>query len=174
MATVRGSGAATRRIGRLRGPEAKRLIGSTLFALAQQVQAAAQISITTGAVSGKNHVPSVPGTAPNQDSGVLANNIEAELVSPFRAIVTSNAPYAAIHEFGGTFMHPGGTPYFIDAETKLAKFVSKDSPAAAGLPVTKPHQITMPERPYMRPAVALTREERATKLGELRKRLATI
>lgn len=174
MARVTGATAAAARLRRIRGPEAKRLIGATLFSLAQDVQVEAQLSITKGAVSGKNHVPSTPGTAPNQDTGVLSNNIEAVQISEFRSEASSNAPYAAIHEFGGTINHPGGTPYFIDEKTKLAKFVSKSSPAAAGLPVTKPHVITMPERPYMRPAVALTKDERLNKLTALRKKLASL
>lgn len=64
---------------------------------------------------------------------------------------SKDVKYAAIHEFGGVIEHPGGTPYFI-AESGLAVFVSKDHPDAADLPRTKPHQITMPARPYLRPA----------------------
>jgi len=59
-------------------------------------------------------------------------------------------PYARIHEYGGTIDHPGGTPYFI-GDDGLAKFVSKAK--GAGLPVTKPHQITIPARPYIAPAI---------------------
>ncbi len=58
-------------------------------------------------------------------------------------------PYARIHEYGGTINHPGGTPYFI-GDDGLAKFVSKAK--GGDLPVTKPHTITIPARPYIRPA----------------------
>lgn len=59
--------------------------------------------------------------------------------------------YARIHELGGVIQHPGGTPYFI-GEDGMAVFVRKDDPRAADLPKTKPHQIVMPARPYLRPA----------------------
>lgn len=80
------------------------LITQALYVGAQGIQVEAQISITTGAVSGKNHVASVPGEPPNNDTGVLANNIEAEIVGPLHARVSSNAPYSAALEFGTSKM----------------------------------------------------------------------
>lgn len=59
--------------------------------------------------------------------------------------------YALAHELGATIEHPGGTAYMIGDDGK-AVFVSNDSPAAAELPRTKPHQIVLPARPYLRPA----------------------
>ncbi|MET0439126.1 MAG: hypothetical protein ABW043_16700 [Devosia sp.] len=79
------------------GPE----IGKALFVTAQSIQVDAQISLTTGAVSGKGHVPSAPGTPPNNDTGTLADSIQAQEVGPFKAQVIADAPYAAIQEFGG-------------------------------------------------------------------------
>lgn len=64
---------------------------------------------------------------------------------------SKDVKYARIHELGGVIEHPGGTPYLI-GEDGLAVFVRKDHPDAADLPKTKPHQITMPKRPYLRPA----------------------
>jgi phage gpG-like protein len=61
----------------------------------------------------------------------------------------TNAKLAAIHEFGGTFTHPGGTPYKIVAGK--AFFVAKGTPGATG--VTKPHTITIPARSFLRGAV---------------------
>lgn len=59
-------------------------------------------------------------------------------------------PYARIHEFGGTIKHPGGTPYkIVDGR---AVFVSKAE--GADLPKTKPHDITIRARPYLRPGFA--------------------
>lgn len=58
------------------------------------------------------------------------------------------AVIAAQNEFGVTLNHPGGTPYRIGADGR-AVFVSKAE--GAGLPVTKPHQIVIPPRPFMRP-----------------------
>jgi hypothetical protein len=79
-------------------------VSAALFAGGQAIQVEAQISISEGAVSGKNHVPSKPGEPPNQDTGVLANNIETVLVEPLRVEVSSNAPYAAALEYGTTKM----------------------------------------------------------------------
>ncbi len=156
MVKVTGKRAVLEKLARM-GPEADRQLGAVLFAIGEMVQAEAQISITNGAVSGKNHRPSRPGTPPNNDTGVLANNIETVQKGPLLVEVSSNAPYSAIHEFGGTINHPGGTPYFM--RDGLAVFVSKQGAGAHHhLPVTKPHVITMPERPFMRPAIAKSKE----------------
>jgi len=57
--------------------------------------------------------------------------------------------YARIHEFGGTIKHPGGTHYrIVDGR---AVFVNKADGRADGLPTTKPHNIKIPARPYLRP-----------------------
>lgn len=61
-----------------------------------------------------------------------------------------NVPYARIQEYGGTIHHPGGTAYFISALLGRAFFVSNASAIAASLPRTKPHDIPIPERSYMR------------------------
>ncbi len=130
-------------------------MGAAVYTIAGLVQSDAQISITTGSAGGSSggkhqHVPSAPGTAPNNMSGHLADSIQVERIDDLTARVVANAEYAAIQELGGTINHPGGQPYFI----KDGEFVpvSKSSPAAARLPKTKPHAITLPERPYMRPA----------------------
>jgi hypothetical protein len=59
-----------------------------------------------------------------------------------------NIALAAIHEFGTTFQHPGGTPYKI--VNGKAVFVKKGTPGAYG--VTKAHEITIPERSFLRAA----------------------
>lgn len=91
---------------RLRG--ANRLavarVGQALYWGAQQIQTEAQHLITEGSVSGKFHVPSLPGEPPNNDTGVLKSNIEAIQTAPLRAEVSSNAPYAAALEFGTSRM----------------------------------------------------------------------
>ena len=60
---------------------------------------------------------------------------------------TPVAYVAAIQEYGSTHMHPGGTKYVVkDGKTK---FVSNSfSGEVAG--VTKPHQIVIPPRSFMR------------------------
>ncbi|MDF1593750.1 MAG: hypothetical protein P1P89_19760 [Desulfobacterales bacterium] len=53
----------------------------------------------------------------------------------------------ATHEFGATFMHPGGTGYIV--ENGKAKFVSSSrGGAVAGF--TKAHMITIPRRSFLR------------------------
>lgn len=121
MARISGGKAHAARLKRLSGPEAIASVGRALYAAGERIQVAAQISITEGAVSGKAHVPSAPGSPPNNDSGVLANNIETtrDPNNPLRVTVSSNAPYAAAQEFGNS---------------------------------------KLPERPYLRPAVAKERD----------------
>ena len=63
------------------------------------------------------------------------------------------AGLAAVHEYGATVNHPGGTPYII-AGSGRAVFVKKDSPAGikaiAKGHVTGPHVIEIPERAPIR------------------------
>lgn len=65
--------------------------------------------------------------------------------------IASTVPYAAIHEFGGTINHPGGTAYFV--RDGRAVFVSKAKDDGS-YRKTKPHAIPMPARPYLAPAIA--------------------
>src|ERR1700761_5955410 len=65
---------------------------------------------------------------------------------------TPVAGVAAVQEFGAHINHPGGTPYAIGPDGR-AVFVSNNLPLAAKLPKTKPHQIVIPPRPFMRPTV---------------------
>lgn len=143
-----------------------------VYAASDYIKVEAQISITTGAVSGKNHKPSAPGSPPSNDTGVLANNIENRMTGPLTAEVSSNAPYAAIQEFGGTINHPGGTPYFMRDGKPV--FVGKGGIGAShNLPVTKPHTITLDERPYMRPAAQKTRKQAEKLVAAAVKRVAS-
>lgn len=65
--------------------------------------------------------------------------------------------YGALHEKGGTIKHPGGTAYRIIKGK--ARFVSNEKAAAyfgktgKELPRTKPHSITMPKRPFLKPGI---------------------
>lgn len=77
-----------------------REVGSALFAGGEVIRAEAAHLITEGAVSGKNHVPSLPGEPPNEDTGTLRTHIETTQVGPLKVEVSSNAPYAAALEFG--------------------------------------------------------------------------
>lgn len=57
------------------------------------------------------------------------------------------AELGAVHEFGATINHPGGTPYLIK-DDGTAQFVSKKN--GENLPKTKPHQIVVPTRSFLR------------------------
>ena len=69
----------------------------------------------------------------------------------------TNAELGAVHEFGATINHSGGTPYFIK-EDGMAQFVSKDK--GAKLPKTKPHTINIPARAWLRKPLLSTKGKR--------------
>lgn len=98
----RGAKAHIGRLEKLASPTTEREVGAALFAGGELIQVTAQRSITAGSVSGKGHVPSKPGEPPNNDTGVLANNIETTHPAPLRVQVSSNAPYSAPLEFGSS------------------------------------------------------------------------
>lgn len=108
-----GAKAHVARLRKLAGERTVREVGKALFAAGEMIQVEAQISITSGAVSGKRHQPSKPGDPPNQDTGALANNIETVQVAPLVVEVSSNAPYAAPLEFGTSRME--ARPYMAPA-----------------------------------------------------------
>lgn len=66
----------------------------------------------------------------------------------------SRVVYAAIHEFGGTIKHPGST--------KMQAFqIGGHKVVAHG---TKPHDIPIPKRPYLAPAISKFEAERLEQL----------
>lgn len=107
-------------VARLRNAKADgKAIVQKLYAAGQLIEAEAERSITEGSVSGKNHVPSLPGQPPNADTRFLDSNIETTIVavSPPTVHVTSKAPYSAALEFGTSkmverpFMRPATKKY---------------------------------------------------------------
>ena len=98
----------------------KQFVGPALFVAGKRIETAAQISITDGAVSGDNHEPSEPGKPPNNDTGVLANNIETVQITQLKVEVSSNAPYAAAQEFGRE------TPTRLPARPYMAPAANKE------------------------------------------------
>ena len=62
---------------------------------------------------------------------------------------TPVAGIAAVQNYGATIQNPGGTPYFISELAKRAVFVHKNTPFSLNLPLTKPHLIVIPPRPFM-------------------------
>lgn len=115
--------AHTARLRKLAGSDMERTVGKALFAAGELIQTEAQISITTGSVSGKNHVPSAPGEPPNNDTGVLANNIETVQKEPLLVEVSSNAPYSAALEYGTSKM--ASRPFMRPARDKKRREVEQ-------------------------------------------------
>lgn len=101
---VKGKLKLVRRIKALAGPGLEKYVGPALFAAGELLATNAQVSITRGAVSGKNHVPSKPGEPPNADTHFLANNIEVTQPGALLVRVTSKAPYSAALERGTSRM----------------------------------------------------------------------
>lgn len=124
MPKIAGTATHTKRLRDGVGPKGVALLGSYLFQAGERVQSDAQVSITTPAQSGDRHVPSRPYEPPNNDTGVLANNIETVQVEPLKVVVSSNAPYAAYLEFGTSRM-PQPRPYMGPALEKNRKYITQ-------------------------------------------------
>jgi len=86
------------------GPQLRRDVSAALFAAADDVRARSRRSITAGAVSGKNHVPSAPGEPPNNDTGNLIASHETRMPAWNHAQAAVTAPYAAPLETGTSRM----------------------------------------------------------------------
>lgn len=125
MVKITGADTHARRLERMKGPRAVEAVTRALYGGAQDVQITAQLSITRGATSGKNHVPSKPGEPPNNDTGVLANNIEAAVVGPLKTEASSNAPYALPQEFGSEKIGLPERPYMRPAAKQARPRVVK-------------------------------------------------
>ena len=93
-----------------------------LWAGANEIKVEAQLSITAGSVSGTGHFPSKPGEPPNNDTGVLKNNIETISTGPLTIEVQSKAPYAVAQEFGNSRLPE--RPYMRPAAKKMKPTVS--------------------------------------------------
>lgn len=85
------------------------------------------------------------------DRGDLVGSIREDWGADFAAVgpeaSAGAAIYAAIHQFGGTIKHPGGTAYKLD-EKRWASFVRNDD-ADDKMARTGAHDIVIPARPYL-------------------------
>lgn len=81
-----------------------REVARALYSAGQLIELDAERSITSGAVSGVNHIPSNPGQPPNADTHFLDSNIETEIGGPGLVTVTSKANYSAALEYGTSRM----------------------------------------------------------------------
>lgn len=91
MVKITGAREHAARLRRLTDPAMIRGIGAALQAVGEMVEKDAEISITTGATTGKHHVASRPGEPPNGNWGDLVRGIETVQVAPLRVGVTSSA-----------------------------------------------------------------------------------
>ena len=99
---------------------------------------------------GYNPTKKYPNATVLHLSGNLQRQIEVLPQGKSQVSITAGTPYAAAHQFGVTFTHPGGTPYIVLEDG--AHFISKkkaDELESEGRSVkfTGPHQITIPPRP---------------------------
>lgn len=104
MVKITGDKVFSAKLKSIGGSGKERDLGRALFAAGQLIEVEAARLITTGAVSGKGHVPSKPGDPPSNDTGVLARNIETIQIAPLKVEVSSNAPYSAHLEYGTSKM----------------------------------------------------------------------
>lgn len=133
-----GRGSLEKRLKAITSPRAKRLLGAALREAGETIATYAQTSITRGAVSGKGHVPSKPGEAPRADTHRLADLIEVTQPDPLEVIISSNAPYGAAQEFGADIANAFGNGT----------------------------AVTLPARPFMRPARDAKKKEARKKFAE--------
>lgn len=86
-------------------------------------------------------------------TGALLASIQNEMVenstSIYGRVYSSGVRYAAIHEFGGIIRHPGSS--------KFQSWIGPDGKHVA-THYTRPHDIPMPERSYLRSSLAEMRD----------------
>ena len=121
MPRITGADRVSKRLSGAAGERVVREVGQALFAGGELIRAEAHRSISEGAVSGKHHVPSLPGEPPNRDTGVLQAHIETTQPAPLRVEVSSNAPYAVPLEAGSSKILP--RPYMAPATRRKKKEV---------------------------------------------------
>lgn len=80
-----------------------------------------------------------------KDTGRLRQSIRPKS-NEHGAEVSTNVEYAAIHNFGGTINHPGGTKFGF---LKGGEFGWKKKDNSRFIGITKPHKINIPARPFM-------------------------
>lgn len=146
MAKIQGAAAHSKRLKNMRA-SAAREAGKAIFAAADALKVDAQISITTGSISGKGHIPSAPGEPPNQDTGHLANNIESVRTGPLTSEVSSNAEYSAPLEFGSERKAGKGFRSFAGKTSAYGPSKAKQGPVLVEFGDSQ-----TAARPYMKPA----------------------
>jgi hypothetical protein len=103
MAKFKGADKHLKRL-KAMGPRVEREASKLIYALADMHVAEASHLITQGAVSGKNHQPSAPGEAPNEDTGALRASGHVERTGTLTANSVFDAPHAVPLELGTSDM----------------------------------------------------------------------
>lgn len=119
MVTVSGAQRHKTRLSKITAPASRSLIDRALYVAGQKIEIDAEISITSGSISGAGHIPSRPGEPPNADTRLLDTNINTVVVGPGRVNVEAVAPYAAYLEFGTSRM--AARPFMEPAARKNRK-----------------------------------------------------
>lgn len=137
MAIISGVRRWLARLRGMRGPNVERQVVAALYSGGQDIEIDAERSITEGSISGKGHIPSLPGEAPNRDTGHLDTNIETtiEAQNPPTVHVTSHAAYSSALEFGTSKM--GERPFMRPAVERNRKKVGQKVAAAVKIAVRK-------------------------------------
>lgn len=135
MAKITGAQKHANRLKNMRNV-AREVVGA-LYSAGQDIELDAEHSITSGSVSGKGHIASLPGQPPNRDTGTLDTNIDTEIhtQSPPTVHVTSHAPYSAALEFGTSKM--AERPFMRPATEKNRGKVGQKVAAAVRIAVRK-------------------------------------
>lgn len=116
---IKGADIHLKRLKGMSGPRVEREVSKLVYTLADMHVTEAALSITAGAVSGKNHIPSLPGEPPNADTGKLDRSGHVEQTGPLRASSVFDAPYAVALEFGTSRM--AERPFARPAAKKVRK-----------------------------------------------------
>lgn len=152
MVKVTGAKAHKARLKRIRGAAMIGEVGKAVYVAGDLLTKEAQISITTGAVSGKNHEASKPGDPPNNDTGYLASHIRTYKTGPLTAESSSEAEYSAALE-GGSERKAGVTSRsFAGKTTPYGPSKAKQGPVRVEF-----GDSSTPARPFMQPAASKTR-----------------
>lgn len=100
------------------------------------------------------------GQVLNKVSGRLYNSISSTMIenpsTVYGVVMTQGVPYARIHEYGGTIHHPGSSKFQAWMGPNGMIFTHG----------TKPHDIVIPERSYMRSSLADMQDQIVSQLTQ--------
>lgn len=133
MVKITGAKEFRQKLKNMSSPEVVRKIAAVLYIGGETIEKEAERLITTGSISGKGHVASLPGEPPNADTRELDTNIETRIVSDINPTVhvEALAPHALPLEVGTSkmaarpFMKPAANSKKKEVVEKVAASISK-------------------------------------------------